>query len=82
MISGTASGIGAATVMFSVVAWYADHNRPLWLPLFIAATLLSVVTALLVLLGFLRHVRPAPHGATTTRATATASATHSSTLHG
>ena len=30
------------TVLFTVVAWHADHNRPLWLPIFIAATLLSV----------------------------------------
>jgi hypothetical protein len=50
------------TVLFTVVAWHADHNRPVWLPLFIAATLLSVVTALFVLRGFLRHVRAAPHG--------------------
>ena len=50
------------TVLFSVVAWHTDHNRPVWLPIFIAATLLSVVTALFVLRGFLRHVRPAPHG--------------------
>ena len=50
------------TVLFTVVTWGADHNRPVWLPLFIAATLLSVVTALYVLRGFLRHVRPAPHG--------------------
>jgi hypothetical protein len=50
------------TVLFAVVAWHADHNRPLWLPIFIAAILLSVVTALYVLRGFLRHVRPAPHG--------------------
>ncbi|MET0865891.1 MAG: hypothetical protein ABWZ98_16290 [Nakamurella sp.] len=45
------------TVLFAVVAWHADHNRPLWLPIFIAATLLSVVTALYVLRGLLRHLR-------------------------
>jgi hypothetical protein len=50
------------SVLFTVVAWHADHHRPLWLPIFIAATVLSVVTALYVLHGFLRHVRPAPHG--------------------
>ena len=50
------------TVLFTVITWHADHHRPVWLPLFIAATLLSVVTALYVLRGFLRHVRPAPHG--------------------
>jgi hypothetical protein len=50
------------TVLFTVVAWHADHHRPLWLPIIIAAILMSVVTALYVLRGFLRHVRPAPHG--------------------
>jgi hypothetical protein len=50
------------TVLFTVVTWHADHNRPIWLPLVIAAILLSVVTALFVLRGFLRHIRPAPHG--------------------
>jgi hypothetical protein len=48
-------------VLFAVIAWHADHHRSLWLPLVIAATLLSVVTALFVVRGFLRHVRPAPH---------------------
>ena len=50
------------TVLFTVITWHADHHRPIWLPLFIAATLMSVVTALTVLRGFLRHIRPAPHG--------------------
>ena len=50
------------TVLFTVITWHADHNRPLWLPLFIAATLMSVVTAQYVLRGFLRHVRAAPQG--------------------
>ena len=49
-------------VLFTVVTWHADHHRPVWLPLFIAATVMSVVTALYLLRGFLRHVRPAPHG--------------------
>ena len=46
------------TVLFTVVGWHADHNRPVWLPIFIAATLLSVVTALYVLRGFMRHLGP------------------------
>ena len=49
------------TVLFTVITWHADHNRPVWLPLFIAATLLSVVTAIFVLRGFVRHVRPTQH---------------------
>ena len=49
-------------VLFTVVAWHGDHHRPVWLPLFIAAILMSVVTAQYVLRGFLRHVRAAPHG--------------------
>jgi hypothetical protein len=40
------------SVLFTVVAWYADHHRPLWLPLFIAATLLSVVTTTTLDPGF------------------------------
>ena len=63
------------TVLFTVVAWHGDHHRPVWLPLFIAATLMSVVTAQYVLRGFLRHVRAAPHGDPPTRATAIPSAT-------
>ena len=50
------------TVLFTVITWYADHHRPVWLPLFIAATLMSVVTAHSVLRGFLRHIRAAPDG--------------------
>ena len=48
-------------VLFTVVAWHGDHHRPVWLPLFIAAILMSVVTAQYVLRGFLRHIRAAPH---------------------
>jgi hypothetical protein len=50
------------TVLFTVITWHADHHRPVWLPLFIAATLMSVVTAQYVLRGFLRHIRATPHG--------------------
>jgi len=50
------------TVLFAVVAWHADHHRPVWLPLFIASILLSVVTALSVVHSFRRHVRPTPQG--------------------
>jgi hypothetical protein len=50
-----------ASVLFTVVAWHADHHRPHWLPNLIAAILLSVVTAMFVLRGFLRSVRPALH---------------------
>ena len=49
------------SVLFTVVTWHADHHRPHWLPIFIAAILLSVVTAMFVLRGFLRSVRPALH---------------------
>ena len=49
-------------VLFTVVAWHGDHHRPIWLPLFIAAILMSVVSAQYVLRGFLRHIRAAPHG--------------------
>jgi hypothetical protein len=50
----------ASTVLFAVILWHADHHRPVWLPLFIAAIMLSVVTAIYVLRGFVRSVRPAP----------------------
>jgi hypothetical protein len=52
-----------STVLFAVILWHAaDHHRPVWLPLFIATIVLSVVTAIYVLRGFLRSVRPAPDG--------------------
>jgi Flp pilus assembly protein TadB len=50
------------TVLFVVVAWGVDHHRPLWLELFIAAILLSVLTATFVVRGFWQHVRAAHHG--------------------
>ncbi len=50
------------TLLFTVITWHADHHRPVWLPLFIAATLMSVVTAQSVLRGFLRHIRAARDG--------------------
>jgi len=50
------------TVLFAVVAWGVDHHRPLWLELFIAAILLSVLTATFVMRGFWQHVHPPHHG--------------------
>jgi hypothetical protein len=50
------------TVLFTVVAWGVDHHRPLWPELFIAAILMSVLTATFVVRGFWQHVRPAHHG--------------------
>jgi hypothetical protein len=50
------------TVLFTVVAWGVDHHRPLWLELFIAAILLSVLTTTFVVRGFWQHVRQAHHG--------------------
>ena len=45
------------TVLFAVVIWHADHHRPVWLPLLIATIVMSVVTGIYVLRGFLRSVR-------------------------
>ena len=51
------------TLLFVVVIWYADHHRPIWLPLLIATIVMSVVTAISVVRGFLRSIRPsAPEG--------------------
>ena len=51
------------TLLFVVVIWYADHHRPVWLPLLIATIVMSVVTAISVVRGFLRSIRPsAPDG--------------------
>lgn len=45
------------TALFAVIAWYADHDRALRLPIFIAAILLLVVTATLTLRNFLQSIR-------------------------
>jgi hypothetical protein len=45
------------TLLFLVVIWYGDHHRPIWLPLLIATILMSVVTAISVVRGFLSSVR-------------------------
>ena len=60
------------TLLFVVIIWHADHHRPVWLPLLIATIVMSVVTGIYVVRGFLRSVRPRPLTATTTTATATA----------
>jgi len=48
------------TPLFGVVIWHADHHRPAWLPLLIATIVMSVVTAVSVVRGFLRSGRPPP----------------------
>jgi hypothetical protein len=45
------------TLLFIVIIWHADHQRPVWLPLLIATIVMSVVTAISVVRGFLRSVR-------------------------
>ncbi|HEX3287664.1 MAG TPA: hypothetical protein VHT50_24115 [Mycobacterium sp.] len=45
------------TLLFLVVIWYGDHHRPIWLPLLIATIVMSVVTAISVVRGFLSSVR-------------------------
>ena len=50
------------TVLFAVVIWHGDHHRPVWLPLLIATIVMSVVTGIEVLRGFLSSIRPAPDG--------------------
>jgi hypothetical protein len=47
------------TVLFAVIIWHADHNRPVWLPLIIATIAMSVVAAIYVLRGVLTSVRAA-----------------------
>jgi hypothetical protein len=47
-----------STLLFIVVLWSAaDHHRPVWLPLFIATIVMSVVTAISLVRGFLRSGR-------------------------
>ena len=50
------------TLLFVVIIWHADHHRPVWLPLLIATIVMSVVTAISVVRGFLRSIRPAADG--------------------
>lgn len=45
------------TLLFLVVIWYADHHRPVWLPLLIATIVMCVVTAISVVRGYLSSVR-------------------------
>ena len=45
------------TVLFVAIIWHADHHRPVWLPLVIATIVMSVVTAIPVVRGFLSSVR-------------------------
>jgi hypothetical protein len=45
------------TVLFAVVIGNADHHRPVWLPLLIATIVMSVVTGIYVLRGFLTSLR-------------------------
>jgi hypothetical protein len=45
------------TLLFVVIIWHADHHRPIWLPLLIATIVMSVVTAIPVVRGFLSSVR-------------------------
>ena len=56
-------------LLFAVITWHADHHRPVWLPLFIATLVMSVIVAVAVVRGFLTSIR-ADEG-TTTCATAT-----------
>ena len=46
------------TLLFVVIIWHADHHRPVWLPLLIATIVMSPVTAISVVRGFLTSVRP------------------------
>ncbi len=48
-------------VLFTVIAWYSDHHKWHWLPLFIAVSLMSAVTAFFALRGFVRSIRTALH---------------------
>jgi len=44
-------------LLFAVIAWHADHHRPVWLPLFIATLVVAVITAVAVVRGFLTSIR-------------------------
>jgi membrane protein YdbS with pleckstrin-like domain len=46
-------------VLFVVIAWYADHDKWHWLPLFVAVSLIAAVTAFFALRGFVRSIRTA-----------------------
>jgi hypothetical protein len=48
-------------MLFVVIAWYADHHKWHWLPLFVAVSLLAAVTAFFALRGFARSIRTARH---------------------
>ena len=50
------------TLLFLVIIWHADHQRPIWLPLLIATTVMAVGTAIYVVRGFLTSLRPAADG--------------------
>jgi hypothetical protein len=50
------------TLLFAVIIWHGDHHRPVWLPLLIATIVMSVVTGIEVLRGFLTAGRPAADG--------------------
>ena len=44
-------------LLFAVITWHADHHRPVWLPLFIATLVMSVIVAIAVVRGFLTSIR-------------------------
>ena len=44
-------------LLFAVIAWHADHHRPVWLPLFIATLVVAVITVIAVVHGFLTSIR-------------------------
>ena len=44
-------------LLFAVITWHADHHRPVWLPLFIATLVMSVIVAVAVVRGFLTSIR-------------------------
>ena len=44
-------------LLFAVIAWHADHHRPVWLPLFIATLVVAVITVIALVHGFLTSIR-------------------------